>query len=243
MIKIAVGGSEGKMGQRVLALLDADPRFEVTARLDVGRTEPDPLFDVMIDFSRPAGTLAFLERCLRHRAALVTGTTGLDPSQTEQLRRAAERIAVLQASNFSLGINLLLELLPEITRRLSNSFDIEIVETHHTRKVDAPSGTALSLLEAMLSASGRTAAEHVVHGRSGPVGAKPPYQIGVHAVRSGDVIGKHQVHFGGTGESIVITHEAHSRDTFAHGAIEAAAWIHGRPPGQYHIAAVVSGRD
>ena len=133
-------------------------------------------------------------------------------------------------------------MLPQIARELGDDFDIEIVETHHTRKADAPSGTALTLLETLREATGRHSSDNVTHGRHGRVGAKPAKQIGVHAVRSGDVVGRHQIIFGGVGESITIAHEAHSRDTFAKGALEAAAWIHGKPPGLYSMKDVLRGR-
>ena len=197
---------------------------------------------MLIDFSAPEGTMKFLSLCQQNKAGLLICCTGHTEEQKAQITKAAGRIPILMASNFSLGINLLLNMLPRIARELGDDFDIEIVETHHTRKIDAPSGTALTLLEALLEATDRNRSEHVIHGREGQTGAKPDRQIGVHAVRSGDVVGRHEIIFGGVGESITITHEAHSRDTFAKGALEAAAWIHNKPPGLYTMKDVLAGR-
>ena len=177
-----------------------------------------------------------------NRLRALIGCTGHTEEQKAQITKAAGRIPFLMASNFSLGINLLLNMLPRIARELGDDFDIEIVETHHTRKIDAPSGTAFTLLDTLLSSSNLSRSEHVIHGREGQTGAKPDRQIGVHAVRSGDVVGRHEIIFGGVGESITITHEAHSRDTFAKGALEAAAWIHNKPPGLYTMKDVLSER-
>ncbi len=243
MIKLAIGGSRGRMGQRVEALAADDDRFRTVGRYDLGVDADEGPFDVLADFSAPEGTMKFISLCREKRAGLLVGCTGHSREQKIELTGAAGDIPILLAYNFSLGINALLNLLPRIARELGDDFDIEIVETHHTRKVDAPSGTALTLLEGLLEATGRTAADHVIHGRYGRVDVKPDRQIGVHAVRSGEVVGKHQIIFGGVGESITITHEAHSRDTFAKGALEAAAWLHGKPPGMYTMQDVLAGRQ
>ncbi len=242
MIKLAIGGYRGRMGQRLEALVANDARFEVVARYDLESDAADPAFDVLIDFSAPEGTMKFLSLCQQRRAGLLIGCTGHTEEQKAQITQAAGNIPILMAYNFSLGINLLLNILPRIARELGDDFDAEIVETHHTRKVDAPSGTALTLLDALLEGTGRNRSEHVIHGREGQVGAKPDRQIGVHAVRSGDVVGRHEIIFGGVGESITITHEAHSRDTFAKGALEAAAWIHDKPPWLFTMKDVLSER-
>jgi 4-hydroxy-tetrahydrodipicolinate reductase len=240
MIRIAVGGSKGRMGQRVIALAAGDPRLEVVARYDIEEAVGSDAFDVLIDFATPAASAGFIDRCLKARAGLVVGTTGHDADQLSAIKRAATEIPVLRAANFSIGVNMLLDLLPEMARRLSPGFDVEIVETHHRRKVDAPSGTALAMLEALLGGPERARGAAVKHGRQGQVGAKPPDQIGIHAVRSGDVVGRHEIIFGGVGESITVTHEALSRDTFAHGALEAACWLCGRPAGLYSMQDVLS---
>lgn len=242
MIKLAIGGYRGHMGQRLEALASDDERFEVVSRYDLEVEAADRPFDVLIDFSAPEGTMKFLSLCRRNQAGLLVGCTGHSAEQKAQITSAAEALPVLIAYNFSLGINLLLKMLPRIARELGDDFDIEIVETHHTRKVDAPSGTALTLLQTLREATDRTSSDNVTHGRHGRVGAKPAKQIGMHAVRSGDVVGRHQIIFGGVGESITIAHEAHSRDTFAKGALEAAAWIRGKPPGLYTMKDVLAER-
>ncbi len=242
MITLAIGGYRGRMGQRLEALLAADARFEIVARHDLDTDSTDDTFGVLVDFSAPEGTMKFLSLCQQKSAGLLIGFTGHTEEQKARITQAAGNISILMAYNFSLGINLLLNMLPRIARELGNDFDVEIVETHHARKVDAPSGTALTLLDALLDATDRSRSEHVIYGREGQVGAKPDRQIGVHAVRSGDVVGRHEIIFGGVGESITITHEAHSRDTFAKGALEAAAWIHDKPPGLYTMKDVLAGR-
>ncbi len=242
MITVCIGGYRGRMGQRLEALLADDARFEIVSRYDLDTASTDDTFDVLIDFSAPEGTMKFLSLCHQKRAGLLIGCTGHTEEQKAQITLAAGDVPILMAYNFSLGINLLLNILPRIARELGNDFGIEIVETHHTRKIDAPSGTARTLLDTLLAATDRNRSEHVIYGREGQVGAKPNRQIGIHAVRSGDVVGRHEIIFGGVGESITITHEAHSRDTFAKGALEAAAWIHNKPPGLYTMKDVLSER-
>jgi 4-hydroxy-tetrahydrodipicolinate reductase len=239
-IKIAIGGSRGRMGQRLQALAAGDPRFQVTARFDVDEAVVDGPFDVVVEFSLPAGTQRFVDLALEHEAALVSGTTGLNEAQLQRLSGAAARIALLRADNFSVGINLLLQVLPDLARRLPAGYDIEIIETHHTQKVDAPSGTARALLEALCAATGRTLRDDVVFGREGRTGPKPPRQIGVHAVRSGQVVGRHEIVLAGPEETLTIQHDASSRDAFARGALEAAAWIRGREPGMYAMRDVLA---
>ncbi len=240
MIRLAIGGCRGRTGQRVVALAQNDPRFNLAALYDSDTPLTDQPFDVMIDFSTPAGTMTLLEHCLRFRRPLVTGVTGHTPDQLRRIHEAADEIPVLHSPNFSIGINVLLEVAPLLARRLSDDFDIEIVETHHAGKVDAPSGTALSLLDAIIQATGRNKQTDVVHGREGQIGPKDKKQIAVHAVRTGDVVGSHQIIFGGSGESITLSHEARSRDIFAHGALKAAAWITHQPPGLYSMRNVIT---
>jgi 4-hydroxy-tetrahydrodipicolinate reductase len=242
MVKLGIGGYRGRMGQRLEALVALDARFEIVSQHDLDASPSDDAFDVLIDFSTPDGTMEFLSLCRQMNAGLLIGCTGHTEEQKARVTEAAGNIPILMAYNFSLGINLLLNQLPRIARELGDDFDAEIVETHHTRKIDAPSGTALTLLDALLIATERNRSEHVIHGREGQIGAKPDRQIGVHAVRSGDVVGRHEIIFGGIGESITITHEAHSRDTFAKGALEAAAWIQNKPPGLYTMKDVLTGR-
>lgn len=197
--------------------------------------------DVVIDFSAPAFLASLLER---HRSAmvgvgLVVGTTGLGDSEQKLLAEAAESSPVLTAANFSVGVNLLLNLVETAARSLGPEYDIEVVETHHRRKEDAPSGTALALAEA--AAAGRDVELQKVRrdGRSGRPGARPRGEIGLHAMRGGDVIGDHQVHLIGDLERIEIAHRASDRALFADGALRAAAWLQGREPGRYTMKQVL----
>ncbi len=258
MTKIAVLGATGRMGIRVLALLADDPRFELVAaltcredsrfgdELHFGRRTItaadtcDAPFDVLIDFSAPAGTMQWIDHCQATGSAMVIGVTGYTHEQSDRIATASAKTAIVKASNFSVGVNLLLSLAGDIARRLGDAYDIEIIEHHHNQKVDAPSGTAMSLLDAIAGATGRDTERDVVFGRRGQTGARPRRQIGVHAVRMGDQVGRHELHFSGSGETLTISHTAHSRDTFAGGALEAAHWAHGKPAGMYTMRDVLA---
>ncbi len=165
MIKLAIGGYRGRMGQRLEALIADDARFEIVARYDLDTAPTDDNFDVLIDFSSPEGTMKLLSLCKEKRAGLLIGCTGHTEEQKAQITQAAGNIPILMAYNFSLGINLLLNMLPRIARELGDDFDVEIVETHHTHKVDAPSGTAVTLLDTLLRATARDRGNDVIHGR------------------------------------------------------------------------------
>ncbi|HNQ21776.1 MAG TPA: 4-hydroxy-tetrahydrodipicolinate reductase [Phycisphaerae bacterium] len=275
MIRVAIAGASGRTGRCVVEAVLRDARFAVaaaltvaddplcgsTVRLDAGEVrftqELAAPCDVLIDFTLPAGTMHWLDRCLERKLPMVTGTTGLSPEQVERLRSAGRVIPILSASNFSVGIQVLRELAVRAAQALGADFDIEIVETHHRHKADAPSGTALSLLDDLLAATGQpgragataerdrstpegdhTTAERnrATFGREGRTGPRRPGEIGVHAVRMGEVVGEHVVHFSGPGETLTLTHTAHSRATFAAGALRAAAWLVSRPPGYYTFA-------
>jgi len=258
MIRLAVVGATGRTGSRVIELARRQSSFQIVAGLTSGSdprlgkpawsaegavrlsAETEAKFDVLVDFSLPPATMHWLERCVKRGCALVSGTTGLSEKQRQTLHQAAERIPVLWASNFSVGINLLLRYAGPVARELGADFDIEIVETHHRRKVDAPSGTALSLARAMVGATGRNFDDDVVHGRSGIVGPRPAGQIGIHAVRLGDEIGRHEIHFASAGETVVLQHTARSRHAFASGALAAARWMVGRQPGLYSMQDVLA---
>lgn len=254
MIPVAIVGATGRMGRRALALapehglqvvaavgspgsshLGADAgRLAGVAPLGVPVVEPgdDALggAEVVIDLSLPEGlghTLAVLGG-----RALVTGVTGLDERLRAQLDAAADTSAVLHAANFSVGVQVLVDLVRRAAGALPE-LDVEIVEVHHRRKVDAPSGTALLLADAVAAARHQERASVVCHGREGPTGPRPPGEIGLHALRGGDVVGEHTVWLVGEGERLELGHVATSRDTFVRGALRAAAWIHGLPPGRY----------
>lgn len=257
MIEIAVSGATGRMGRRVLALAQADPRFRIAAALCHAE---DPLCgqsmevegmtyvpcvefpanaSAVIDFSVPAGTMAMAAECASRRIPLVSGTTGLIDAQHARLGALAASAPMLHAANFSVGVNILTALAARLALQLGEGFDIEIIESHHRAKVDAPSGTALSLLESIVSATGRDRKADVAYGREGRTGARPGRQIGVHAVRMGSIVGRHSVHYASMSEVLTISHEASSRDVFAAGALRAAAWLIGKPPRLYTMADVL----
>jgi 4-hydroxy-tetrahydrodipicolinate reductase len=227
-IRMLIHGASGRMGQSLLRLAQEQPRLAVVAA--VSRTVAQrvidgvpqfaadelhglPAFDVAIDFSLPEGLDPILAVCLERGAALVSGTTGLLPPQLESLDRAATRIPVLWASNFSLGVAVLHDLVERAARVLPG-WDCDIVEAHHARKLDAPSGTALTL-----GAAAETG------------GAEPRYA----SLRAGDIVGEHLVQFATAGERIELMHRATSRDIFARGALQAAVWLTGQGPGRYRI--------
>lgn len=198
--------------------------------------------DVVIDFSAPEALNAMLDGCADAIAgrSLIVGTTGLDVSTAASLTRASERAAVLQAANFSIGVNLLLGLVEQAARALpAAGYDIEVIEAHHRRKVDAPSGTALALAEAAAAARGVKLEAVRQDGRSGRPGERPSGEIGIHAVRGGDLVGEHRVLFLGALERIEIAHAAAGRVLFAEGALVAAQWLAGKAPGRYTMQQVL----
>lgn len=257
MVRLAVIGAAGRMGSRIIALANGDQRFQVVAALeradhphlgqDAGeiagtgriglpindRTDAD--FDVMIEFSQAPATMRWLDQCIAAQRPILIGTTGHTPEQLAAIEAAARHIAVLKAANTSVGVNLMLKLVAEMAAALGEEYDIEIVETHHRFKRDAPSGTAIALRDSILRATGRNAARDVIYGRHGDTGQRPPRQIALHALRVGDTIGEHEVHFGALGETLTLRHTAHTRDTFVKGALRAAAWLAGKTPGRYHM--------
>lgn len=197
------------------------------------RTESD--FDVLIDFSSPAGTAHWLDYCLARRRPIVIGTTGHTPDQLALIDAAASEIPVLKTANMSVGVNLLFKLAAQVAAALGDDYDVEIVESHHRFKADAPSGTAIALRDAIVQATGRDPEADVIYGRHGQTGQRPPRQIGMHALRLGDTVGEHEIHFGNLGETLILKHSAHTRDTFAQGALRAAAWLADKPAGRYDM--------
>lgn len=195
--------------------------------------------DVVIDFTRPEGTLGHLDACVRHRVDMIIGTTGFDDAGKAAIDRAAQTIGIVFAPNFSVGVNLSFKLLDIAARVLSEGYDIEIIEAHHRHKIDAPSGTALRMGEVVASALGRDLADCAVYGREGVTGARDPSTIGFATVRGGDIVGDHTVLFAANGERVEITHKASSRSTFANGAVRAAQWLADRPAGCYSMQDVL----
>jgi 4-hydroxy-tetrahydrodipicolinate reductase len=258
-IRVGVHGATGRMGTRIIQLLQDNPALRLAAavdrpdhprlgedigailglgRLDVPLTSSiDRPLDVVIDFSTPAATMSVLGSCVAQRVALVVGTTGLEPRQREELERAAGTIPVLAASNFSKAVNLLVRLVDIAARALGDEADIEVVERHHHFKKDAPSGTALTLAEVAAKGIG---SDRFVHGRHGQVGERPRGEIGLHALRTGDNPGEHMVVFGLMGECLELSHRALNRDGFARGAIDAAIFLAGKPPGRYTMDDLLS---
>lgn len=253
-VRIGIHGACGRMGTTVGRLAAGDARFRITAALEraghprlgvdygtvLGRGalgicvaddwESRP--DVLIDFTAPGALNRILPRCVREKVALVVGTTGLGRKEMGDLARAARKIPVLVASNMSVGMNLLFRLAGEVARWLGPEFDVEIVETHHRHKKDAPSGSALTLSQEIVRA--RKASDRaVILSRRGMVGERPRGEIGIHAVRGGDIVGEHVVAFIGEGETVELVHRARTREIFARGALQAAARIRGRKPGRY----------
>jgi 4-hydroxy-tetrahydrodipicolinate reductase len=207
-----------------------------TAPLGVSITETlDAACDALIDFTNPAASLGWAEWCAARKVAFVSGTTGLSTVQQSRLRELAGEIPLLWARNMSIGVNVLLGVVGRLAQTLGESWDIEICEAHHRHKIDAPSGTALALLENICAATGRDTAKSAVHGRQGDCGPRKPGEIGLHALRLGDTIGEHEIHFATVGESITLRHRAFTRDAFAGGALRAARWLIGKPPGMYEM--------
>jgi len=195
--------------------------------------------DVVIDFSSPEGSLAALRFCLELQKPIVIGTTGFDDAQRAEIEAAGHRTPCLFSPNMSVGVNLLFRLVAEVAHTLGSDYDVEIVETHHRFKKDAPSGTARHLAEEVAGALGRKLAEVSVYGRQGRPGERSPEEIGIHAVRAGDIVGEHTVIFSNLGERVELIHRAHTRDCFARGALSAARFLVTRGPGLYSMADVL----
>ncbi|MCX2802909.1 4-hydroxy-tetrahydrodipicolinate reductase [Microbulbifer thermotolerans] len=261
-VKVAVTGFGGRMGRALAQALAQSEAAALSAAVvrpgsslvgaDAGEVAGlggngleivDSLeradFDVLIDFTAPAATLANAKFCADRRRPMVIGTTGFDAEQKEELLAAARQIPLCLASNFSTGVNLCFKLLETAARVLGEDADIEIVEAHHRHKVDAPSGTALSMGEVVADTLGRDLAQVAVYGREGQTGARSRDTIGFATVRGGDVVGDHTVMFLADGERVEISHRASSRLSFARGAVRAAAWLAGRQPGHYDMRDVL----
>ena len=262
MIRIAVHGAGGRMGVAVVAALVehqdamlsaalARPGSEVIGR-DAGvQAGVGPLevpisgdlagadFDVLIDFSRPPAALACVEQCARQGRGVVIGTTGFDVAGRAQITRAARTVPVVFAPNMSVGVNVGLRLVEMATRLLGDQFDVEVLEAHHGNKVDAPSGTALAIGEAVAQARGRRLEDCAVYDRHGDTGIREPGSIGFGTLRGGDIVGEHTVMFAGRGERVEITHRAWNRAIFARGAVRAARWLAGREAGLYDMQDVL----
>lgn len=195
--------------------------------------------DYLIDFTRPEGTIAHIEAALRHDVKLVIGTTGFTDEQKATLRAASEKVGIVFAANMSVGVNVTLKLLEFAAKYFSHGYDIEIIEAHHRHKVDAPSGTALMMGEAVAGALGRSLDECAVYGRQGVTGERDPSTIGFAAIRGGDIVGDHTVLFAGIGERIEITHKSSSRVSYAQGALRAVQFLSTRGAGLFDMQDVL----
>ncbi|MDW7709972.1 MAG: 4-hydroxy-tetrahydrodipicolinate reductase [Deferrisomatales bacterium] len=258
MIRAVITGAAGRMGGQLVRLIQETEGIALGAAVErpghpcVGRDAGEaagigavgvrvtdaladalPAGDVVVDFTSAAASLEHLDVVCRAGKAIVIGSTGFRPDERESVRRRSVEARVFLAPNMSVGVNVLLRMVADVARLLGDGYDVEVVETHHRFKKDAPSGTALALAEAVAAALGRDLAAEAVHGREGLVGERRPREIGLHAVRAGDVVGDHTVLFGGLGERVEITHRASSRETFARGALRAALWLPSQPPGFY----------
>ncbi len=251
MTRILLRGCAGRMGRMIAELSKQSGDVTVAAGVDITPFEADfPVFtdlsecdvpaDVLVDFTRADGIEASADYACRKGMALLIGTTGLSDTQRELLRKASEMIPVFLASNLSMGVALMARLCRDAASFLGDGYDAEITETHHNQKLDAPSGTALTLAEAVRSGFGTEAP--YVYGRQGRA-PRHPGEIGIHALRGGTVAGIHEVHFFGHDETVTLTHEAQSRGVFAAGALRVASFLAGKPAGWYSMSDVVSGGE
>ena len=244
-MKLAIAGAAGRMGRALIEAAAADSELSVVCAFDTAaageqvgkvRIVSDPAAvgqaDVVLDFTRPEGTLALL----KHAKAMVIGTTGFTEEDKERIAQAAKRIPIVLAANFAVGVNTVYKLAETAARILGEDYDVEIVEAHHRHKVDAPSGTALQLGEIIAGALNK---KDFVFGRKGVIGERQKKQIGFHAIRGGDIVGEHTVIFAGAGERVEVTVRSQSRVTYATGALRAAKWLKGRPPALYAMTDVL----
>jgi len=258
---LAVIGAAGRMGKRILALAVEGGYFDIIAAVekngqpDIGKDAGlvagiSPInvkiggaypakADVAIDFSQPQAADETIDYCRKNGVALVLGTTGLSADQHKKLKSAAGKIPVIYATNMSIGMNMLFSLVGKAASTLGGQYDIEIVEQHHRFKKDAPSGSALTLAENICKATGKKFPDCLTYGRSGKEAERESGTIGIHAVRAGDIVGIHSVIFSTLGETVTLNHTAHSRDTFAQGALHAAKWLIGKKPALYSMADVL----
>jgi 4-hydroxy-tetrahydrodipicolinate reductase len=239
--RLIINGAKGRMGQALISCAARDPELEISAALDAGDSFAGALpgCDAVIDFTDASATAEIAEACAAAGKALVIGTTGHDDASRTRIHACASRIPLVFAPNFSIGVNTLFWLTRKAAEILGPDFDLEVVEMHHNLKKDSPSGTARRLAEILAEVRGLDYDRDVRHGREGIVGARSRVEIGMHAIRGGDVVGDHTVIFANAGERLELTHKASSRDTFANGALRAAKWAGRQAPGLYDMQAVL----
>ena len=239
--RVIIVGSKGRMGEALMRLATADPALELIGGVDRG----DDLHiivdrcDVLIEFAHHSLTPELAGLAAARGKALVIGTTGHTADERAKVMAATARLPVVWAPNYSIGVNVLFYLTQLAAETLGDAFDQEVIEMHHHHKLDAPSGTARRLGEILAQAAGGTYDELVRNGRAGDVGARTKKEIGMHALRGGDVVGDHTVVFAAPGERVELTHKASSRDTFASGALRAASWVRAQKPGLYSMQDVL----
>ena len=263
MINVVVTGAAGRMGREIVRLVAASGTLKLHGAVDrapggLGQdalalaglpaggvtvagtlAEALPGAGVVIDFTTFEASVAHAGLCAAAGVPLVIGATGFTPEARARVAAAAGRIPVLLSPNMSVGVNVLFELVRQAAAVLGDAYDVEIVELHHKRKKDAPSGTAMKLAEVAVEALGRDATKDLAFARHGMIGERPPREIGVQTVRGGDIVGEHTVYFCGDGERLELTHRATAREQFARGAVRAAAWLPGRPAGLYDMTDVL----
>lgn len=262
-IKIAIAGVNGRMGKMLVQAVNDNPNAVLVGALEHSQSEVlglDAGFavgiqtnvritddynialkdaDVVIDFTRPDASLALIAECERRSLKMVIGTTGYDDAGKNTITQAASKNAIVFSANYSVGVNLTFHILDTVARVLNEGYDIEIIETHHRHKVDAPSGTALRMGEVIANALGRNLKECAVYGREGHTGARDAQTIGFATVRAGDVVGDHTALFATDGERVEISHKASSRMTFAAGAVRAAVWLKQQNTGLFDMQDVL----
>jgi 4-hydroxy-tetrahydrodipicolinate reductase len=240
-IRVIIVGSRGRMGETLMRLAGESPALELIAGVDREDNVLEAIdqADVLVEFAYHTLTPWLAQTAVEHGKALVIGTTGHTDGERAAIAAAAREIAIVFAPNFSVGVNLLFHLTRIAAKTLGADYDREIVEMHHRHKLDAPSGTARRLGEILAESAGGTYDAMALHGRHGNIGARPPNVIGMHAVRGGDVVGDHTVHFAADGERMELTHRASSRETFASGALRAAQWVVRQGPGLYSMQDVL----
>jgi len=267
-INVGVIGAGGRMGRMLIEAVQNNPQTALKAAIerqgsslvgaDAGEVAAighlnvqivDDLatviddIDVLIDFSLPDATEKNIQVCAEHNVAMVIGTTGFNEQQEQVLAKASEKITIVYAGNYSTGVNLSLKLLGMAAKAFGNDADVEIIEAHHKHKIDAPSGTAYMMAEAVAEARGQNLKDVAIYGREGQTGERESGTIGIHAVRGGEIVGDHTVMFIADGEVVEITHRARARMTFAAGAVRAATWVVEQEVGQYNMQDVLGLND
>ena len=267
-INVGVIGAGGRMGRMLIEAVQDNPQTTLNAAIErqgsslvgadagevaaIGRLEVqivDDLkavindIDVLIDFSLPDATEQNMQICAANKVAMVIGTTGFNEEQEQVLKEASKQIAIVYAGNYSTGVNLSLKLLAMAAKAFGNDADVEVIEAHHKHKIDAPSGTAYMMAEAVAEARGQNLKDVAIYGREGQTGEREAGSIGIHAIRGGEIIGDHTVMFIADGEVVEITHRARARMTFAAGAVRAATWVIKQEVGQYNMQDVLGLND